>query len=67
MLDMRRREFITLLCGAATWPMAARILVVGFLHSGSPEMRRILVAAFQFGLRADGGKMAFDLWIGRFP
>jgi hypothetical protein len=24
MLDTRRRHFITLLCGAAAWPLAAR-------------------------------------------
>jgi putative tryptophan/tyrosine transport system substrate-binding protein len=69
---VKRRDFITHPGGAAAWPLAVRaqqpaMPVIGFLHSGSPEMRRDLVAAFQFGLRANGGKMAFDLWIGRFP
>jgi len=56
---MRRREFITLLCGAAAWPLAAHaqppsIPVVGFLDAGSPSERIQQVAAFRKGL-AEGG------------
>jgi putative ABC transport system substrate-binding protein len=56
---MRRREFITLLGGAATWPIAARaqqavVPVIGFLHSGSPLEDARLVAAFRNGLGDSG-------------
>jgi putative ABC transport system substrate-binding protein len=53
---MRRRDFISLLGGAAiTWPLAARAQqpptpVIGFLHGTSPEARRAEVTAFHRGL-----------------
>jgi putative tryptophan/tyrosine transport system substrate-binding protein len=56
---MRRREFITLVGSAATWPLAARgqqaiVPVIGFLSSRSPEDSKHLIPAFADGL-AEGG------------
>jgi putative tryptophan/tyrosine transport system substrate-binding protein len=59
-LDMRRREFITLLGGAAaTWPLAAgaqqgRLPTIGFLGTATPSTQSSRVGAFVQRLRELG-------------
>jgi putative ABC transport system substrate-binding protein len=70
---MRRREFITLLGGAAVapsvlWPLAARaqqagVPVIGFLSAGSPATFEPFVVAFRGGLGETGfaeGRVAIE-------
>ncbi len=58
---MKRREFITLLGGAAAvWPLAVRaqqpnkLPIIGFLNSGSPGGREQLLTGFSQGLNENG-------------
>src|SRR5262245_41908963 len=56
---MRRRDFLSGLCGAVAWTFAARaqqpvMPVIGFLSIGSPESNAFRLTGFRSGLNESG-------------
>jgi ABC-type uncharacterized transport system substrate-binding protein len=57
---MKRREFVTLIGGAAAWPLTARaqkttkVPRIGYLGYSAPPLERHLIEVFQQGLRSIG-------------
>jgi putative tryptophan/tyrosine transport system substrate-binding protein len=56
---LKRRQFITLFCGAAMWPLAVRaqqpaMPVIGALHAASRAGTTHLMAAYFDGLKSEG-------------
>jgi hypothetical protein len=74
---MKRREFITLLGGAAAWPMTARaqqpaLPIIAFINAGAAETNTRIVAAFRKGLDeigyVDGQNLTVEYhWLERSP
>src|SRR5258705_6682458 len=68
--DMQRRDFITLLGGAAALPLAARaqqparrVYRAGYLSYGSREQQLSLFSAFEDGLRSLGYRIGENVVI----
>jgi putative ABC transport system substrate-binding protein len=63
---MKRREFITLIGGAAAWSLAARaqqpaMPVIGYLSGATFKAMHEYVAAFHRGLADEGGRLELGL------
>jgi putative ABC transport system substrate-binding protein len=63
---MRRRQFFTLLGGAAGWPLAARaqpakLPTIGFLGPNTSSLDSARVGAFVQRLRPDGSRTGANI------
>jgi ABC-type uncharacterized transport system substrate-binding protein len=66
--SMTRRNFLTVVAGAAAWPLLSHaqqpaMPVIGFLSSGSPRTFARFTAAFREGLRSQGYTEGRNVWI----